>query len=537
MKIRNLFNSFSIKTKIIFIIIASVVITLCVGFSIIIYNNVNSQKRDLLNNTIATVKVIAEYCVGPLEFSDKNGAEEILKKTLSIPNVVSAAIFDETQKIFAEINTGNQQIFLPADFKKQSFKFEHPYLQIYQPIYYNSKYLGILYFKISTSDLAKKNQNFIFLMFIYGIGLIIFSYIIAARLQSVVSRPVLKLAVVMRRIGETSNYSLRLDEERSDELGTLYKGFNAMIEQIQHRETALNEAKNELKNLNEKLEMKIEERTVKLKEANQELNQALDTLKKTQKHLILSEKMAALGNLVAGIAHEINTPVGVGVTAASHLETKTTELSNKFKNNIMKKSDLEKYLNVAEETNHIILSNLSRAAELIQSFKKIAVGQSSEEKRVFKLKEYIDSMILSLRPKLKHTKHSVIVNCDESIEIDSYPGAFSQIITNFIMNSLMHGFDGIDNGTIKFDVEMYHDHLIFRYSDNGKGISHEYMNKIFNLFFTIKQGQGGSGLGLYILYNIIIQTLRGDITCESVEGEGVNFIIIIPKTVGREKNL
>ncbi|MBP7653262.1 HAMP domain-containing protein, partial [Candidatus Dependentiae bacterium] len=362
-------------------------------------------------------------------------------------------------------------------------------------------------------------------------------YIIAARLQSVVSRPVLKLAVVMRRIGETSNYSLRLDEERSDELGTLYKGFNAMIEQIQHRETALNEAKNELKNLNEKLEMKIEERTVKLKEANQELNQALDTLKKTQKHLILSEKMAALGNLVAGIAHEINTPVGVGVTAASHLETKTTELCNKFKNNIMKKSDLEKYLNVAEETNHIILSNLSRAAELIQSFKKIAVGQSSEEKRVFKLKEYIDSMILSLRPKLKHTKHSVIVNCDESIEIDSYPGAFSQIITNFIMNSLMHGFDGIDNGTIKFDVEMYHDHLIFRYSDNGKGIPHEYMNKIFNPFFTTKQGQGGSGLGLHILYNIIIQTLRGDITCESVEGEGVNFIIIIPKTVGREKNL
>ncbi|WP_425217658.1 trifunctional serine/threonine-protein kinase/ATP-binding protein/sensor histidine kinase, partial [Tumidithrix helvetica] len=184
-----------------------------------------------------------------------------------------------------------------------------------------------------------------------------------------------------------------------------------------------------LKRFNENLEQLVSDRT-------QELSQALTTLKAAQNELVASEKMAALGKLVAGVAHEINTPIGIGVTAASLIADKTQELAQILKNGTMKRSDLEKFMEMAQQSSAIVQSNLNRAAELIQSFKQVAVDQSSESRRPFALKAYLEDVMASLHPKLKRTKINVKILCDDHIEIDSYPGMISQIVTNLVMNSL-----------------------------------------------------------------------------------------------------
>jgi signal transduction histidine kinase len=306
------------------------------------------------------------------------------------------------------------------------------------------------------------------------------------------------------------------------------KDMEVKNEALQSAWDEVNKSKQEVSELNKTLEKRVLDRTKELEGSNKSLKEALEKLQLTQNQLVQSEKMVALGGLVAGVSHEINTPVGVSVTAASHLQEKTKEITSLFTSSAMKKSDLERYLNLTNEGTEVILSNLARASELIKSFKQVAVDQSSEGKRKFNVREYIFQVLLSLKPKLKKTNIHIGVNCDDKLEIESYPGALSQIITNLIMNSLVHAFEEGEEGAIIFDVEKQDKNLIFTYSDNGKGISKDIIGKIFDPFFTTKRGKGGTGLGLNIVYNIITQTLEGTIECESEVGIGTIFKIIIP---------
>lgn len=264
------------------------------------------------------------------------------------------------------------------------------------------------------------------------------------------------------------------------------------------------------------------------KEKNELLEKTLQQLQDTQKHLIESEKMAALGNLVAGVAHEINTPVGIGVTAASTLAEDTKEFSRIYKKNQMKRTDLETFLDTAIESSSIILANLRRAADLIASFKRVAVDQSSDSQRRFKVKEYLEEVILSLTGQLKKTKHTVTIEGDEELTLDSYPGALSQIVTNLVMNSLSHAYERGNSGSIKIDFHRQGDLVIFQYTDDGKGIASENMTKIFEPFFTTNRFQGSTGLGLYIIYNLVTQQLKGTVECESQVGVGTKFVIQLP---------
>ncbi len=276
-----------------------------------------------------------------------------------------------------------------------------------------------------------------------------------------------------------------------------------------------------LKLFNENLEQLVGDRT-------QELSQALTNLKAAQTELVESEKMAALGGLVAGIAHEINTPIGIGVTAASLIADKVQELTDALKNGTLKRSDLDKIMDTLRQSSLMILANLNRAAELIQSFKQVAVDQSSEERRSFDIRAYLEEVLLNLQPKLKRTKINVQIQCDYNIFLDSFPGLISQITTNLVMNALVHAFDPDDNGTILFAISQQPQRLILEVSDDGKGISQDNIGKIFDPFYTTKRGQGGSGLGLHIVYNLVTQKLQGSITCESQVGVGTKFIIQIP---------
>ncbi len=289
---------------------------------------------------------------------------------------------------------------------------------------------------------------------------------------------------------------------------------NAELETLRHKHHELRKQKAQLNNY--------------IKERTQRLSQEIRERKAAQKTLLQAEKMAALGSLVSGVAHEINTPIGVGVTGASHMEDITRHFKRLFNDNLMKKSDLTEFLNECEQTSRIIHSNLQRASELILSFKQVAVDQSSEERRKFNIKLYIDDILLSLYPTLKKTAHQITFHCPDNLEVNSYPGAFSQILTNLIMNSMTHGFEDMEAGSITINVftEDHHYHLI--YQDNGKGMTEEQREKIFDPFFTTKRGKGGSGLGMHVVYNLVCEKLAGTIDCSSRPGQGVLFDISIP---------
>ena len=293
-------------------------------------------------------------------------------------------------------------------------------------------------------------------------------------------------------------------------------------------------AEEKIRRMNDELEKRVNERTFQLNLANDALKNSLKTLQETQNHLVQNEKMAALGSLVAGVAHEINTPVGIGVTAASLMEEKTESIIQLHHSGKMKRSQFEDYLQLATDTTRAILSNLFRAADLIRSFKQVAVDQSSEEQRKFNLKEYIGNILISLRPKLKNSQYEIQINCPENIEIFSYPGIFSQIFTNLIMNSLIHGFELTPNGVITIVAEINDNILCLRYSDDGKGMDSETLKNIYNPFFSTKRTKGGTGLGLHIVFNLINQTLNGNIVCKSTPGAGTEFEIKIPMAMEKK---
>ncbi|HBK96158.1 MAG TPA: hypothetical protein DD001_01935 [Microcoleaceae bacterium UBA10368] len=281
---------------------------------------------------------------------------------------------------------------------------------------------------------------------------------------------------------------------------------------------------NNLQQFNQNLEELVQQRT-------SELSQTLEDLKSTQNQLVESEKMAALGGLVAGVAHEINTPIGIGIAAASLLAEKVTKFCEIYSNGQIKRSELEKFLDITMQSSNMILANLTRAADLIHSFKEVAVDQSSELKRTFPVKKYLEEILTSLTAKLRTTKHKVEVNCDENIVLDSYPGLFYQIVTNLVLNSLIHAYEPKDEGVLTFDFQLDGELLVFEYADNGKGITPENLSKIFEPFFTTKRGQGGTGLGLHIIYNLVNQKLQGTIKCQSQLGQGTKFLIKFPAKI------
>ncbi|THB70195.1 MAG: hybrid sensor histidine kinase/response regulator [Gammaproteobacteria bacterium] len=304
----------------------------------------------------------------------------------------------------------------------------------------------------------------------------------------------------------------------------------------------------ENKQYQENLEAMVEERTNELNQANEELtkhkhhlqelvddrtselNESLEKLNKTKDYLIQSEKMAALGGLVAGVAHEINTPVGIGVTAASHLTGETNKFLKSYHDGGLTRSEMDAYLKTVTDSADMILSNMNRAADLIHSFKQVAVDQSSDSLREFNVKEYLQEIFSSLNPKFKNTNIELHIECADDLQVYSYPGAISQIITNLAINSLVHGFEGKEHGEIIASVLLDGDNLKIIYSDTGVGIPQEHINKIFDPFFTTKRGLGGSGLGLHIVFNIVMQTLNGSIDCHSQPDKGTTFTIAFPCT-------
>ena len=256
-------------------------------------------------------------------------------------------------------------------------------------------------------------------------------------------------------------------------------------------------------------------------------------LQAAQASLVEAEKFSSLGALVAGVAHEINTPVGISLTSASTLAEASERMQLQMDAGGVRKSDFSNYLDIALESSRLILANSERAAQLIQSFKQVAVDQTNELRRTYDLRHYLDEIISSLKPALRHGSARITVQCPPGLLLDGYPGSLAQVITNLTMNSLIHGFRGRESGCIDISVESLGEDVTLKFRDDGVGIPEENLGQVFEPFFTTRRAQGGTGLGLNIAYNIMVSRFGGGLRVQSALGSGTSFILRFPRVSPR----
>ncbi|MFZ6767467.1 ATP-binding protein [Undibacterium sp. Di26W] len=340
---------------------------------------------------------------------------------------------------------------------------------------------------------------------------------------------------IVERDGEIHDYEAWLTCGRQEKIilcqvsGRMIRlGNEPLIILVQEDITEKRQNEQEIRNMNTTLERRVSERTQALEAANSELTVVLENLQRAQRELLRTEKMAALGSLVAGIAHELNTPIGTSVTVASTLAQHTDDVLLEFDKG-MRRSVLEEYLRNAKTGADLLLRNLSKASELVISFKQVAVDRTSANRRLFALDEMLSELIVTLGPTIRKTRHDIILKVPPKLMMDSYPGPLGQVLTNLINNAFIHAFEGDYRGTVSITARVVDEKFAeIVVSDDGKGILEANLGRIFDPFFTTRLGQGGSGLGLNIAYNLVSEVLCGNIVVESALNKGTSFRITLP---------
>lgn len=308
-------------------------------------------------------------------------------------------------------------------------------------------------------------------------------------------------------------------------------GFFAMVlaDDLHRALTDLHGSRRDLLELNDQLESRVEQRTVEIEAANKALHESMEQLEKAIKELMHAEKLASLGSMVAGISHELNTPIGNALLAASTLARLFESAQAQIDSGQMKRRGMEDFFKEGVEMSTLITRSTLRAAEMVSSFKQVAVDQTSEQRRVFDLKAVIDDNLSAIAPNFKKRPITMVNEVPPDLRLDSFPGPLGQILTNLIQNAIVHGFEPKGGGQLTIRSVEHPNQVLLVVQDNGVGMAQHVVAHVFDPFFTTRLGQGGSGLGLSISHRIATSVLGGDLRVESSEGGGATFTLVLPK--------
>lgn len=351
-----------------------------------------------------------------------------------------------------------------------------------------------------------------------------------------ISRKVLSIALIFLGIIMTAGIIIALSIRLP--LQQILSSMHAITSGNYDRRVAGTEAKDEIGAMARAVEVfrenAIDKRKAEndLRESKEKAESALLELKTAQQNLIDAERLAALGSLVAGVAHEVNNPIGISLTVASSFTRRATTFEAELKGDTpLRRSQLDEFVRSTRDAAQQLVGNLQRAAELIQSFKQVAVDRSHAERRQFNLHEATDQIVASLKPVLKRAPIRLDIDVPESLVIDGYPGAYGQILTNLFLNAANHAFTDGRAGTITITARSRgNDDVEIIFADDGAGMTPDVQRQAFDPFFTTRRNEGGTGLGLHIVYNLVTQQLGGRMMLESRLGQGTTFRIIMPKT-------
>ncbi len=379
----------------------------------------------------------------------------------------------------------------------------------------NRRRLGTLYLSVNYAQAHERTT-----MLVGGLALVMLCMLVliavAARrvFNNVVTRPMKAVSRYLLREDLLTNappLAVQREDDHSDnELIQLQAAINRMVAARQADVAQLREYRDHLAE-------KVEERT--------------QLLKATQNELIQAEKLAALGSLVAGVSHELNTPIGNGLMLASTLADKAPEVAEKVRGPGIGRTELQDFLDETVEASDMLTKTLTRARDLVQDFKSVAVDRQSAKRREYRINDCIEETVGTIRPSLRGSNFEIDLNLAEDVDMDGYPGAVSQVLSNLIDNAVRHGFDGYDSGTIRITSGLGDDGRVrVTVSDDGNGMSPTQQRRIFDPFYTTKLGQGGSGLGMAIVHRLITETLGGEIGIASTPGQGTEITLDLPRT-------
>ncbi len=446
---------------------------------------------------------------------DESQALNVIDAELASQDVLTIRVFDEGNRLFLERSRSGAETVQAQDAMRVQLRSrQEQTLDI--PAMRRDAQLGSMEILFSREHVDR-------VMFLQirnrVLEIIILNALLGALLYTLMSKmvigPLSRLAQAFKELASNTQVS-ELHIQGEDEFGEVVDAYN----QIERRLVSDIERRKEAEK--------------NLIQSNKELSEALENLKLAKDSLVQSEKFASLGQLVAGVAHEINTPVGVVVTGASCLVEASRKLEAQLNQGAVKKSDLLQFLGVMNEGAQLVLGNAERAAHLIHSFKQVAADETSEERRLFDMKSYLDEVLTSLRPKFKHTHILVSCRCPDGLEMDSYPGLVTQVLSNLLINALVHGFNFEGEGLIEIAVTEEDGWVELVCWNNGKPIPREHLDRVFDPFFTTRRGQGGTGLGLNIVANIVTQRLGGTIRVASDEIHGTRFTVRMPKVLAKK---
>ncbi len=532
----NRFSDFSIKYKLILSVVNLLVLALGAYVFFTLFVNYQRNTSALLSESKLQSQLIADYAVTPLLFSDLSGANEVLNKLESIPNINAAALYNESGKLFSTYTKDNYETTFAQTLTKftDSDQVIEDEIVLATPVTYNGQTYGAIIFYVSTKEIPKQLLSYALLLLAGMVILVFLSLIIIYKIQNYISMPIINLAKTAQEISLSEDYTIRAKKMYNDEVGHLYDDFNSMLGKIEQRGRERDEAETISRTYQAHLERLTNELEERVKERTAELQESLERLQSAQSQLVESEKMSALGNLVAGVAHEVNTPLGISITAASIFKNEIKTVQTMLAENKLSKSALEHFIETISEADEILIKNLDRAALLVRNFKKISVDQSSEEIRDFELNDYLQEVLSTFKNELKHRPVELKLKLDsEPIHMYSYPGAISQIVVNMLQNALLHGFDYDQEGEIVLETQHHDEGVTIIFSDNGKGVDESVKHKIFEPFITTKRNKGGTGLGLNITYNLITQHLGGTIRLDTDYEEGARFIMTLPARIDK----
>ncbi len=410
-----------------------------------------------------------------------------------------------------QVRTSSDAIFLSYT-KEGNINEEEP-ISISREITYEGDVLGSvsLVYSLKEARMRASNETRL-LLIIIGVQLAFSLMLIGYFLRKRVTGPLFRLEKSASGIAD-GDLQTQIPKLGNDEFG-------ALSNQLERMRWALSRSIHDL-------EERVRERTAELLDVNGELHGTLDKLKRAQKELVQQEKLAALGSLVAGIAHELNTPIGNGLTVASSLRDGTDKIIETIDSGVTR-STLDAYLTDMREGSHLVCLSLEKASELVSSFKQVAVDRTSAQRRTFNLSNLLNETRVTMATLMKHSPYVLEINNEHDVTLDSYPGPLGQVITNLLNNGLLHGFDGRETGKITITTRPLEGGVQIDVEDNGIGIEPEYLSHIFDPFFTTKLGEGGNGLGLHIVHNIVTAALGGTIDVDSELGRGTKFTVKIP---------
>ena len=532
-------SNISLQSRIVKNIVALSMITV-LAISLIIIFIVNKQMNENLSSqTIAWGNNLANHSAQFL-ISENDNIQKKLKdefKTLITSTIINRVHVysikaDNSTVFFTSYNRNNK---FPAIGHKISeisklkkIQFNDNNLELIVNIEKDGELLGYLFIQTSRLEKQQLITKLYFVLISFMLLTALIAIAIAQRLFNRINDPLTALIEDVGVIPQNKSYKLSLTKQPYKELDFLAKTINIFLARTDKHIVKLIDEHQHSLSKTKALEERLSARTNALKDSNHELLSTLEKLHEFQSQLVETEKMASLGDMVAGIAHEVNTPIGLGVTASSLLSDKLSEIKHAFENKTLKSSQLKKFLADSNESVAIIFRNLERAAKLISSFKKVAVDQSSEENRIFNVNDLLNEVVVTLSAKLESNNVNLSVNCPEDFIINSKPGPINQILINLILNSIHHAFEGKDNRNITIIVMNLSDQLHLNFTDNGNGIDDSIKEKIFDPFTTTKRGSGGSGLGMHLVYNLVTQALDGHIALEDHFSQGVTFDITFP---------